>query len=154
MKKSAVVVILAILLAFSACACGAEKAEAPDMQSVYSKMLETGLVPDMVVVPPEKGEFYFGIAPSDCRQEITAICQNSLLADEIWLIEANDAKSAGQIEELAKARLTQKGEELKSYAPDQYKVVQEAKLLKSGSCVMLIVSPEAEKLQEAAGLLK
>ena len=148
MATRVIVLLLALLCLTS---CGKPAAEAPDFQAVYDSMTALTDMPDMVVVPNDKGEFLFGIAPGDCKQEIVAICQDSLLADELWLIEATDQEAADRIEALAQNRVQQKAAELENYLPGQYQVVQQAQLSREGNCVVLLVSPLAKEL---AKLLK
>ena len=139
--------LLALLLALL-CLTGCGKtAAAPNLQQVYNDMTAVADMPDMLPVPSDRGAFLFGIAPDDCVQEIVALCQNSLLADELWLIEAVDKEAADRIETLARGRLDQKSAELKNYAPEQYQLVQQAKLIREGNCVVMIVSPLAKELE-------
>ena len=149
--KMATRVIVLLLALLCLAGCGQPAAEAPDFQAVYDSMTALTDMPDMVVVPNDKGEFLFGIAPGDCKQEIVAICQDSLLADELWLIEATDQEAADRIEALARNRLQQKAAELENYLPEQYQVVQQAQLSREGNCVVLLISPLAKEL---AKLLK
>ena len=149
--KMATRVIVLLLALLGLAGCGKPAAEAPDFQAVYDSMTAVADMPDMVVVPNDKGEFLFGIAPGDCKQEIVAICQDSLLADELWLIEATDKEAADRIEALAQNRLQQKAAELENYLPEQYQVVQQAQLSREGNCVVLLISPLAKEL---AKLLK
>ena len=149
--KMATRVIVLLLALLCLAGCGQPAAEAPDFQAVYDSMTAVADMPDMVVVPNDKGEFLFGIAPGDCRQEIVAICQDSLLADELWLIEATDKEAADRIEALAQNRLQQKAAELENYLPEQYQVVQQGQLSREGNCVVLLISPLAKEL---AKLLK
>ena len=149
--KMATRVIVLLLALLGLAGCGKPAAEAPDFQAVYDSMTAVADMPDMVVVPNDKGEFLFGIAPGDCRQEIVAICQDSLLADELWLIEATDKEAADRIEALAQNRLQQKAAELENYLPEQYQVVQQGQLSREGNCVVLLISPLAKEL---AKLLK
>ena len=149
--KMATRVIVLLLALLCLAGCGQSAAEAPDFQAVYDSMTAVADMPDMVVVPNDKGEFLFGIAPGDCKQEIVAICQDSLLADELWLIEATDQEAADRIEALAQNRVQQKAAELENYLPEQYQVVQQAQLSREGNCVVLLVSPLAKEL---AKLLK
>jgi len=146
--KMATRVIVLLLALLCLAGCGQPAAEAPDFQAVYDSMTALTDMPDMVVVPNDKGEFLFGIAPGDCKQEIVAICQDSLLADELWLIEATDQEAADRIEALARNRLQQKAAELENYLPEQYQVVQQAQLSREGNCVVLLISPLAKELAE------
>ena len=149
--KRTISILLLLTALLGLAGCGKPAADAPDFQAVYESMTAVSDMPDMVVVPNGKGEFLFGIAPEDCKQEILAICRDSLLADELWLIEARDKEAADRIEALAQNRLQQKAAELENYLPEQYQVVQQAQLSREGNCVVLLVSPRAKEL---AKLLK
>ena len=146
-KLTAVFLFLCLLLS----GCGKEAPAKPDLQAVYDKMIASEGMPEMLLVPANKAEMLFGIAEGDCTAAFTAICQDSLLADEIWLIDAKDSAAADRIESLAKMRLEQKASELKNYLPEQYSVVQQGKLIRQENRVALIVSPIVEKL---AGFLQ
>lgn len=147
MKKT-LLLLLAVLLLWGLCACGQESIAAPDMQERFDAIRQLDQTPDMLVVPPEKCAILFGIDQADCAQQVVAICEDSLLADEYWLIEAVDSAAADRIETLARTRLEQKSAELESYLPEQYEVVKQARLLRQGNCVILLVSPQAEALAE------
>lgn len=145
MKKT-VLLLITFLLAAGLCACGQKTAPAPNMEERFESIQKAAADTQMLVVPPDKCLILYGIAKEDCTQELVAICQNSLRADEYWLIEAVDSAAADRIEASAKARLEQKLAELESYLPEQYQVVKQARLLRTGNCVVLLISPQAEEL--------
>jgi hypothetical protein len=145
MKKFIVLTAIVIcVLAFAG--CGTDKVADVDLSTAYSELTTVEDMPTMVVVPEDKAEVLLGIDPEECKQLITAICQDSLRADEIWLVQANDESSAKEIMELANNRIAQKSAELENYNPEQYKIVQQAKVYTSGNYVILIVSPLADTL--------
>ena len=146
MKKT-VLLLLAVLLLAGLCACGQENA-APNMQERFEALQKADQTPEMLVVPPEKCTILFGVVQEDCAQQIVAICQDSLRADEYWLIEAANSAAADRIEALARTRLEQKASELENYLPEQYEVVKQARLLRQGNCVILLVSPQADALAQ------
>ncbi len=150
MKRLRITAILLLIAALLA-GCGQKEAPAPDMQSLYQKMTETAGQTEMITISAEKAELLLGIAPGDCVQCITALCSDSLLADELWLLEGKDAAAADRLEALAKARVEQKGAEMKNYLPEQYQVVQEAEIIRHDRCVWLIISPLAEELAALVG---
>ena len=145
-RKFCAVIAFTVFVSLILCACGSEPAVSADLNALYEKLSSAEGMNELVSVPAEKGLIFFGIDPADCVQEITAICTDSLLADELWLIEAKDEAAAQRIEALAKQRLAQKGEELKSYLPEQYKAVEMAKLERRGTYVILLVSPAVDRL--------
>ena len=144
--KKPIIVLLLVFIMLQMASCGEKEAPEVNMPDLYEKILSYDGTPEMVVVPPDKAELLFGISAESCAQEITAICQDSLRADEFWLIEAKDAAAAEQIEALAKARAEQKASELKDYLPDQYQVVQKARIIRKGKNIAMIVSPISDEL--------
>ena len=143
MKKRILVFLFLCLLLPG---CGKEAPAKPDLPVIYDKMTAMDGMPEMLLVPANKAEMLFGIAEDDCVTHRTAICADSLRADEIWLIEAKDSAAADRIEALAKMRLEQKASELKNYLPEQYGIVQQGKIIRQGNVVALIVSPAVEDL--------
>lgn len=144
-----VIILLFVLLP----GCGKKESQTPwDVQEIWNSVAAAEDFPEMIPVPENRLGYMFGIEPEDYTQEMIAVSADSLRADEIWLIEAVDEAAASRIEELAKVRLTQKEEETRSYAPEQYRIVQEAKLQLNGVRLIMIVSPLSEEiLQKLSG---
>lgn len=146
MKKTLLLLFTAVLV-LSLCACGAAETAAIDVQNLYADMTALEGMPEMLAVPADKALTLLGLSPEDCAQSVTAICADSLRADEIWLVEAVDDAAADRIAKLAQTRLDQKAQELKDYLPEQYQVVQNGTLIVKGRLVALLISPQAEKLE-------
>lgn len=146
-KAAALSLVFALCCTLFLCGC-AEKNEdvSIDVNAAYELLLAADNMPEMIVVPADKAELLLGVSAEDCVQAVTAICQVSIQADEIWLVEAKDADAAGRVAELAQNRIDQKSAELENYLPEQFKVVQDARLIRNGNIVVLIISPQAEQL--------
>lgn len=141
--------ILALLLAVMTlclCACsGSEPAQVNvDVNSLYASMEAT--LPEMVKLDDAMMLNLCGIEAAKCKQAVVAVANDGLRADEIWLIEAQDAETAAQFEKLAQNRIKYKGEESITYSPEQYAVVQKAKVILSGNYLTVIVSPDVDTL--------
>ena len=145
--KRTLALILALAAILMLAACGAKKEFAPDLDALYEKILaETGTA-DMTLLSDRKITTYMGLEPEDYTKAIVAICGDSVLADEIWLVEAKDEAACGRIVALAQERVEVQSEAMKNYLPDQYEVLRQAKLLQQGKYMALFVSPEAAKMQ-------
>ena len=149
--KKVLTLLAVILLAGTLCACG-ERSEATlsaDLDALYEQLLGSAEdLPEMVAVPESKISKLFGLEPEDCNQLVISLCSESVRADEIWMIEAKDDSAADRAEALAEARLEQRRDEMKNYLPDQYAVLQQAKLVRRGRFVALFVSPEAADMAD------
>jgi len=117
-----------------------------DLAQLYTQMADN--LPQMIEMEPDMMLDYCGIDTKQCVQAVAATNANGLETDEIWLLEAVDEAAADTLEEMAELRLKMKAEETESYAPDQYAVVQKAQLLREGTYLALIVTPEAAALAE------
>ena len=147
--KKIIAIVMALVLVFAA-GCGAQggKVAEMDMQAVYDSMIPT--MPEMLLMDESMMLNFCGIKAENCKQAVVAVCSDGLRADEIWLIEANDAAALKELQSLAEGRLTRKGEESITYSPEQYAVVEKAQLIRSGNYVLLIVSPDVDALTNAA----
>ena len=148
--------IISLFLIFCLCAalvaCGQTQPNAPaaqlDMPQVYAKLQQAAQLPEMIEMDELLMLDYCGIKAEDVSQAVVLVCADSLKTDEIWLLEAVDAKAAGRLVELAEKRLAKKGEESITYSPEQYQVVQKAQLIQVGNYVALLVSPDAEAMAQ------
>ena len=149
MKKnlfSLILLLCAAALLLSACGSKSESKAIPDMQKVFDAITARVDLPEMAVVDGDRRFDLLGIDPADCRQAVTAICGDSVRADEIWLVEAVDADAAARVFEMAEVRVAQKKQQLENYLPDQFAVVEKAVLLQENNAVVLFISPEAETM--------
>lgn len=157
--KRLIVLLLAAVMLLSLGACGtktpvetqapaAEQAakEPADMEKIYESI--AAQMPEMIQMDETTMLNFCGIQTDDCVQVVAAICADGLITDEIWLIEAKDAESLEKLKALAENRLQMKGEESITYSPEQYAVVQKAKILTDGMYMALIVSPDVDALAE------
>lgn len=151
MRKSLILILtLALMLSFAA--CGGGEALAPvqmQPQELYTRLGQEVQIPAMLSLNEGMMLDLCGIQKADVTRAVVAICEDSLRTDEIWMVEAADEAAAQRITELAKKRLTKKGEESITYSPEQYAVVEKALLLQNGNFVILLVSPDAEAMLSA-----
>lgn len=148
MKRFLTIVTL-LALVISLAACGGEEAPKSvqmQAQEVYTQLSEKAVKSAMLKLNEGLLLDLCGIRSEDVKQAVVAICEDSLLTDEVWVVEATDEAAAQRIIELAKNRLKKKGEESITYSPEQYAVVEKAQLLQNGSFVVLLVAPNVADL--------
>lgn len=144
--------LIALLLLLSVTACGqTEKTpetptEPVDLTALRKKMED--VYPKMMEFEGDMRFNFLGIRDEDCAQCITLVCDDGMKADELWLLEAVDDAALERLKGLAEQRLEAKADETKDYAPAQYEIVQQGKVLVSGRYLALIVTPDAEKAAE------
>ena len=137
--------LLAAALLLSA--CGGSPAAA-DLSAVYDSISDSLALPEMLVLPEKRVQSYYGFDPAACKQLLVAVSGEGLRVDEIWLIEAADAKTAEAILVSARSRIEQICTETENYLPDQYAVARGAEALRIGNSVGLFLSPDAKAMAE------
>ena len=156
MTKKIVVASVVLALIFSFCSCTSQKQGDNngksntnvdvDLRTLYENCVEK--MPPMMLLDGEMVLDYCGINADECEEYYVAICEDSLRADEIWLIKASDESKVQSFVDLANARIDAKAEESKTYSPEQYAVVQKAKIIVQGQYVAVIVSPDVDAISE------
>ena len=142
-KMIAMFVAFALLVA----GCGNAGKKTADMAAIYEQVAES--LPEMYQMDADTMLNYLGISTDDCIQAVAAVASEGVRADEIWLIEAKDARALTKIQELAQSRLAAKEEETVQYALTQYSIVKDAKRLTQGQYFALVVSPDADTILAA-----
>lgn len=144
MKKFVALLLAVLMLCMAGCGGKEENTVQIDVQSVYDSM--AAKMPEMLVMDESMMLNFCGIEADMCKQAVVSVCFDGLRADEIWLIEAQDADTLKQLEGLANSRLERKGEESITYSPEQYEVVQKAEVITVGNYLAVIVSPDVTDL--------
>ena len=162
--KKILCVIFALTMVLSLAACNQENpttagtqgttkpTEAPkalNMAEVYTTITSGVTMPQMMSLDESMMLDLYGIRAEYCKQAAIYLCENSLRADEIWLLEATDAASMATLKTLMQNRLDQKDAESITYDPEQNAIVKAAQIIESGNYLVMIVSPDAAAIAEA-----
>lgn len=143
MKKWIAIILAALMLGLTGCGSAAEKDV--DLKALYDGL--GGMLPEMFQMDENTMLNYLGIDSADCVQAVVAVTSDGLGADEVWLLRAKDADALSRLKTLAQNRLKAKEDETVQYAPEQYAIVTQGKLLTRGTYLALLVSPEVEAMQ-------
>ena len=152
MKKLIALVLALSLLGLVGCGksdSGEKPAAKLNMEELYTSLLETKDMTEMVRMNEGMMLNVCGIQAEDCVQAVVAVAGDGLLADEIWLIEAKDADTLSSIKTLSDNRLKQKGDESVTYSPEQYEVVKAAHVITESNYLIMLVSPNADTMEAA-----
>lgn len=152
MNRQTKITILALLALLALAAllsgCAAKKA-VPPQETVYQKIISQNILPAMVLLDEESGFDYLGIDMELYAEQVMALSEDSLLADELLLFKAKSADQAKALEEAMQARLDAKAKEARTYSPEQYAVIQQGRIIKDGLYLALLVTPEIDALEAA-----
>ena len=157
--KKIICLILSVLMLLSLSACGGGEdttgTTAPaapkelNLTETYTTITSGVTMPGMLQLDSDLMLDLFGIKAEDCKQALVYICENSLQADEIWMIEAKDAAALETLKTLAQSRLDQKDAESITYSPEQNKVVKKTQIIVTGNYLVMICSPDVEAIATA-----
>ena len=149
MRRPGYILLLTLLLAaLLLSACGGKGTASADLQALYDEISGSLELPEMLLLPAQRVQSYYGFDPAACKQLLVAVSGEGLRVDEIWLIEAADAKTAEAILASARSRIEQICTETENYLPDQYAVARGAEALRVGNSVGLFLSPDAKAMAE------
>lgn len=152
MKTSKLLLILlALVLALSACQGdkqGTTDAK-PSLEVAYRRVLDQELLPAMVLLDEDDGLDYLGIDGALSSEQVLAVSADGLRADSLLMFQAKDSASLASLESALKARLVALGDEARTYSPEQFAIIQDAKILKDGLYIALLISPQVAQLEEA-----
>lgn len=146
-KRFSLLALLAALLLLAACNGPQPAAEKPaDLAAAYQKMEESGKLPAMLAILPDMALDFYGIDTEQCTQWVLRLSQDSLIADEVLLIQAQDEAAAEEILGFLQGRMDTKAAEAITYSPEQYAIIKRGHLVRDGLFLALIVSPDADDL--------
>ena len=146
MKKVLIFVLAAAVLMLSACS------QAPAKEVVLKDVMrglaeKYGLEEGMLILTADDLMELYGIAAADVKQFEARMQMESLMADEVVLIEAVDAQAAARVKEKLEGRYQSKLNETRDYLPDEFAKIEKSKVSVNGNYVALIVTGEAEAAQ-------
>ena len=128
--------------------CSKSAPKEADLNSVMDAMKEK--IANTQMMDLSSGDLMpnYGIAKEDVRQFAALVDSTGTKGDEILLFEGSSADAAGRIRERLDDRYRQKEIEMKDYLPEEYAVLKKCGVEVSGDYVALIVSPQADELEQ------
>lgn len=155
MKKSLLIILAFLLMIFSFGCGNTATGVTPKMQEVLTSMADH-LPEEATPFDPQSVFDAYGIDPATCKQEIVISYYDGSCTAELWMIEAVDETAAKTIHTLAQERLDSMGAQFRTYDAAAFALVEKAKLVTHGNCLVMIVAENAESLlaiyQTAAAL--
>ncbi len=147
MKRILCIALALALALMSACSQQPAPAKEVDLNAVMTALSSAfGLEDGMMSLTQDDLLEMYGIESADVKQFSARIPLESLLADEIVLIEAADAQAASRVKEKLEARYQAKLNENKDYLPEEYAKVQKCKVAVTGNFVSMIIFANADEV--------
>lgn len=149
MKKThfrLVVLVLAFGLLLWGCA---PQKKQGDLTQVYQALEDTKVLPDMLSLSEVEALDFLGLDTERLTDSVLMISQDSLLADEVLLLRVKDKAAADAAKLMLEQRMKQKGDEARTYSPEQYAIIQKGVIKHQGLSLALLVSPEVKELEKA-----
>lgn len=147
-KRNLLILFLLMLLVFSACNNNKKEDLEIDLPELLETMEEASKWEGMMNIGKKHLTNLYAIDEDEVTAFIGVMKTDGISADEIIIIEAKDAKSAEDLEKKLQTRLDAKATEAKDYLPEEYKVIEEAEILRKDKFLTLIVATNAEELAD------
>ena len=143
-KRILVVLIAAMLLLMGA---GCKKAPAViDGEALYQQMKELGRFPEMARRSANDVYDYYGVDPAQCKQLVNYAAADGLMTDEFLFVETNDPAYAEETEALLRELVDYRAKTYREYMPAEYPKISNAKIERSGSYVLVLISEDVADL--------
>jgi len=151
MKKFALLLITLLGL-FAVTGCGNSSADTPapvtqSLEEIYTQMLENVDMPVMVRMEDDYIINYYGVDLSSFEEYVFATAENALLAENIILVKMKEGQSNESIVKLLENIIQQKKNELESYLPEQFKIVEKSSVEIRDNYVILLISSKKSELE-------
>ncbi len=150
MKKRIFALLTALLVLLPLAACESAPAQV-DLTAFYDTEIAGKYeLPALALAEPEvEDAFYPGISQLDLAQKVLYTPLMNVTATEILMAEAKTDEDADKLEEIFTARLASLESTWSQYLPDQYALVQTAKVTRTGRYVTLIVCEYQSEIESA-----
>ena len=148
-KIALLLVCIAVVFSVTACSVtsGTESKKSTPEKIVEKIQSECDL-PEMKEVSEDQLSSLYSIRKDDVAYFSALITNDSLLKDEVIVIEAMDEGEACTIRDRLQEHYDAVLEESKEYLPDEYAVVEKCSVVKDGIYVRLFISEDADKMNE------
>ena len=142
----ALILASAMILSLLA-ACGGKKTEAKDvdLSELWTSMEENLELPAMMELDDDALDFLYGMDAADLESYVGRIPMMNVHATEFFMAKVKDGK-LDTIKEALENRQANLEQQWSMYLPDQYALVQNAKLVTNGNYVLFCISEDADSV--------
>jgi hypothetical protein len=143
-KKNTLMIAMVSVMALLAAACAGGGAAKVNPAEAYADISESIAMPEMMEIPSAIVLDYYGIQSDDYSDAVFYISADSLLADEVVIVNTVDAEAAKRVKDKLEVRLNQKLMSAQDYSPEQYEIIRKCKVRSDGLTVAMLVSPDVQ----------
>ena len=141
MPKKIIASICALLLltaGLTGCS-GAKQTDIP-LNELYSKIEETGLLPEMTEVDSAAMENVYGIDGTKLADHVFFVSEDTALSDEVAIFKVNDPGYAEILYGVLVSRVEAKARMAEGYSAEEYAKCKKTSVVRSGQYVYYIVN--------------
>lgn len=146
--KSALLLMLAVLTAFSVCSCGGDSGKTPAVADIAKAITDKYPLSDAMseITGEDKIKSVYGLDSGDYTEFVAYVNNSGVDQDEIVIVKASSQDAVAGIKEKLENKMTAKLNSTKSYLPDQYEMISKCEVAEKGDYVRMIISPNAEDM--------
>lgn len=143
-------ILACVLMAAFFAACNKPHNDGPvDLKAVYTKLTESGKLPELTAVPERDLFEVYGIDASKLSQWVFAMSENySINAGEVAMFEVNDETYISELQQKLQNHLDRLKAVSKDYSPDQSAKLEPVQVTTVGKIVYLVVGEDYSSLMK------
>lgn len=147
-KKITACILSSLVSVLMLCSCGGTSDA--DVKELFSAAQNSGAVfEELVDVENSEISYLFNIEEEWFSDYSAAVSGNLAYADEIAVFKASSSENAVNIKESLEKRVESRKKVLESYAPDEFKKLQNAEVIVKGKYVYLVVGKDNKTAENA-----
>jgi hypothetical protein len=148
-NKKSLMTAMVFLMALIVAACSGGGAVKVNPAEAYADISGSVAMPEMMEIPSSIVLDYYGIRSEDYTDAVFYMSADSLLADEVVIVNAVNAEAAKRVKDKLDVRLNQKLMSAQDYSPEQYEIIRKCKVRSDGLTVAMLVSPDVQGMTDA-----
>lgn len=148
--KTALILMLAVLTAFSVCSCGGSSEKTPAVADIAKAITDEFPLSNAMseVSGEDKIKNVYGFEPTDYSEVVAYVNNSGTDQDEIVIVKATSSDAVQNIKGKLENKMKAKLNSTKSYLPEQYEMISKCEVAEKGDYVRMIISPNADRMVE------
>lgn len=118
------------------------------VQEIYDLVTESVTLISPVIMQDNFIENYYNIDPALLEEYVFSMSEEATSAETVVIMKLKDKADAGTISDALQLVIEEKSGEMENYLPEQYDIVKKSAVKTDGSYVYLVISEQAEAIEQ------
>lgn len=122
--------------------------EALSVREIYDLVSESVTLISPVIMQDNFIENYYNIDPALLEEYVFSMSEEATSAETVVIMKLKDKADAGTISDALQLVIEEKSGEMENYLPGQYDIVKKSAVKTEGSYVYLVISEQADAIEQ------